>query len=232
MGCGGSAPAVEAEEIEVDVAESGVARTDAVKISLNIAEADSTKAKPSSQTFVGSVLLAREKAAENADVMLDCAARLQAYNRRLKEYVAIYDAETVNEAMNGGLMGLGCNDAKLIAAMCTRTKSQLQRTKQRYRDAYDKDLREEVMDETEGGYKKLCFFTLAAADAYIADIIDMACNEAAILEFGEPRRELDAVCPLELLLPVATRSPLLTTTNAPMSRRSQAATRSACSRSS
>ena len=129
-------------------------------------------------------------------------------------------------------MGFGCNDNKLINAVCSRTKSQLQRTKKQYRDKYDKDMREEMMGETGGGYRKLLYFVLAAPDAYIADIIDMACNEAAILEFGEPRRELDAVCPLELLLPVATRSPLLTTTNAPMSRRSQAATRSACSRSS
>ena len=94
------------------------------------------------------------------------------------------DCETVNEAMNGGFMGLGCNDRKLIAAICTRTKAQLQRTKARYRDTYDKDMREEVMGETGGSYKRLLFFCLAAADAYIADVIDMACNEAAILEFG------------------------------------------------
>ena len=37
--------------------------------------------------------------------------------------VAIYDSQTVNEAMNGGFLGLGCNDNKLIAALCTRRTS-------------------------------------------------------------------------------------------------------------
>jgi len=41
--------------------------------------------------------------------------------------------------MNGGFLGLGCNDRKLIAALCTRTKPQLQRTRKQYRELYDKD---------------------------------------------------------------------------------------------
>ena len=40
------------------------------------------------------------------------------------------------------------------------------------------------MGETGGSYKRLLYFVLAASDAYIADIIDMACNEASVLEFG------------------------------------------------
>ena len=39
------------------------------------------------------------------------------------------------------------------------------------------------------------FFVLAAPDAYIADIIDMACNEASIAEFG-----CDEVCLLEVFV--------------------------------
>ena len=144
MGCGGSTEQeVAAEEVEVDVAaEEGVTETEAVTARLNIAEGDATKAKPKSETFIGSVIKARETAAENVEVMMECATRLQAYNHRVKEYVAIYDCETVNEAMNGGFLGLGCNDRKLIAALCTRTKAQLQRTKKTYRDKYDKDMRE------------------------------------------------------------------------------------------
>ena len=64
-----------------------------------------------------------------------------------------------------------------------------------HRDLYDKDMREEVQDETGGGYKKLLYFILTAPDAYIADIIDMACNEAAILEFG-----CDEICLLEVFV--------------------------------
>ena len=38
--------------------------------------------------------------------------------------------------MKGGVLGLGCNDKKLIAVLCTRTKSQLQRAARKYRALY------------------------------------------------------------------------------------------------
>jgi hypothetical protein len=56
-------------------------------------------------------------------------------------------------------------------------------------------MRAEVQGETGGAYRKLMYFVLAAPDAYIADIIDMACNEAAILEFG-----CDEICLLEVFV--------------------------------
>ena len=185
----------DAVPVEVTDVEAGDDALITNKVSLEIAETDAVKAKPGSETFIASVLKAREEAAEDAEVIKDCCTRLQAHNRRLKEYVATYDANTVNEAMNGGFMGMGCNDSKLIAALCTRTKAQLQRTKKKYRDLYDKDMRAEVQGETGGAYRKLMYFVLAAPDAYIADIIDMACNEAAILEFG-----CDEICLLEVFV--------------------------------
>ena len=110
--------------------------------------------------------------------MKDCCSRLQAYNQRLKEYVAIYDSQTVNDAMTAGWVST--DDAKLIAALCTRTKSQLQRTRKQFRQLYDKDLRKEVSSETSGSYRKLMFYALAAPDEYIADIIDRACDVALL----------------------------------------------------
>ena len=89
MGCGGSKEEVTAEEVEVEVAEAGVTQTEAATEKLSIAEGDATKSKPKSDTFVGSVIKAREKAGDNGEVMSECATRLQAYNRRVKEYVAI-----------------------------------------------------------------------------------------------------------------------------------------------
>ena len=99
----GTAGEVEAGESKVEVNKHGLA----------VEEAAAVKAKPGDATFISSVLQAREEAAEDAAVMLDCCTRLKAHNQRLKEYVAIYDCETVNEAMNGGFMGLGCNDSKV-----------------------------------------------------------------------------------------------------------------------
>lgn len=136
MGCCASseeAP-IEAADVEVTEAEAGVTQVETTKISLDIAEVESLKAKPNTETFIGSLLKAQEFCSSDAAVLLDCCTRLQAYNGRIKEYVSIYDCECVNEAMNGGFMGLGCNDKRLIAAICTRTKLQLQRTKKTYRN--------------------------------------------------------------------------------------------------
>ena len=162
MGCCASSeeePPVDEGEFEGISAKGEVEEGETVlttnKVSLQIEEAEATAAKPGDATFISSVLKARKEAAENAEAMKTCAERLQAHNRRLKEYVSIYDCEAVNEAMNGGFMGLGCNDAKLIACLLTRTKSQLQRTKKKYREMYDKDLRAEVEGETGGAYRKL-----------------------------------------------------------------------------
>ena len=51
------------------------------------------------------------------------------------------------------------------------------------------------MGETGGSYKRLLYFILPSPEQYIADIIDMACNEAAILEFG-----CDEICLLEVFV--------------------------------
>ena len=186
MGCGGSKEAdVTAEEVQPQVEELGGEQgaLDANRINLSVEEKDAVETKPGDRTFISTVLKARAEAADDVVIMTSCVTRLQAYNSRLKEFIAIYDCETVHEAMNGGFMGLGCNDNKLIAALCSRTKSQLQKTRKRYRTKYDKDLREEVMGETGGSYQRLMYFALASRDQYIADVIDYACH-AGVLEMG------------------------------------------------
>ena len=121
MGCCGSTEAgVEAEDVHISVAEQGGKEyVEARRRSLlNIEEMDALHAKPKSKSFMSSVHKARKEFAWNDSIMLECCTRLQAYNERIKEYIAIYDSATVDEAMNGGFMGLGCNDNKLIAALC------------------------------------------------------------------------------------------------------------------
>ena len=65
---------------------------------------------------------------------------------------------------------------------------------------YDKDLRKEVMDDTEGSYRKLVYYALSAPDEYIADIFDrafdvaligpdMGCDETALLEIFVTRTQ-------------------------------------------
>ena len=73
--------------------------------------------------FIDSIVAARTEAADDAAALSECAAKLQEHNRSLKEYIAKLDAESVKEAM----AGFGCDDKKLIVALCSRTKSQLKR---------------------------------------------------------------------------------------------------------
>jgi len=189
MGCCASTEEVQTiADAPVTHVEAGTTEQEEVKERLNIAEAGETKVKPGNETFIGSVLKARAEHADDAELMKDCCTRLQALNVKLKEYVAIYDCQTLNEAMHDGIFGLGSDDEKLIAALCTRTKSQLGRTRKKYRDLYDKDLRKEVKGETgSGSYGRMMYFALAGRAEYVADIIDMACegwgcDEVALLE--------------------------------------------------
>ena len=110
---------------------------------------------------------------------LSRAKNFQAHNRKLKQHVARTDAENAYQAMHGGLTGIGCNDAKLIAALCGRTKTQLRYTAKQFREKqvffpmhnctkrvtthtspraarrYDKDLRKDVKGEAGGSYGKM-----------------------------------------------------------------------------
>lgn len=95
MGCCESAPEVTSIDEVVTEEEKGVTRIEEAKDTLTINEQDAVKAKADNDTFIGTVLKAREAAADNPEVMKDACTRLQAHNRRLKEYIAIYDSQTV-----------------------------------------------------------------------------------------------------------------------------------------
>lgn len=146
------------------------------------AEREAVSYKPDAETFVGSALIARAKAKDDAVVMEDACVRLQAHNRRMKNTIAKLDAETVHEALlEGGFLGQGVNDNKIIAALCTRTKAQLGRTAKKFRELYDLDLRATIKQDTSGwfstgSYASMMFYALAPADDYIADMIDRACS--------------------------------------------------------
>ena len=122
--------------------------------------------------FLKSLIEGVAQAGDDDATIAAACTELQEHNRSLKDYVATLDAESVQEAM----AGLGCNDGKLIVSLCTRTKSQLRRTAAKFRELYDKDLREEVNDETGGHYGQLLSLALAPRDVYFADIIDKACK--------------------------------------------------------
>ena len=85
MGCGASAP-VQSIDAKVEIGktdekgvtyvEQGKTRHEVVKENLTIAESDAVKAKAGNETFIASVLKARAEAADNAEIMTDCCARL------------------------------------------------------------------------------------------------------------------------------------------------------------
>lgn len=184
MGCGGSTEApVEETAIGAEYAadyQPGVKSTesdlDDIRMDIKQAELKAVEAGPQTQTFLYSVLVAREKHGEDPAVMADACTRLQLHNRKLKHIIATSDAEAVREAFNGGFLGLGCNDKKLIAVLCSRTKAQLEITKKRYRAMYDGDIRVDVKGEAGGYYGKMMSFAMSSTTDYIIDMIDFACE--------------------------------------------------------
>ena len=72
-------------------------------------------------TTVARIVEARGELDDPA-VLKECCARLQKINGMLKARVAEADAEACHEAMKGGLTGIGCDDTRLVATLCTRTK--------------------------------------------------------------------------------------------------------------
>jgi hypothetical protein len=124
---------------------------------------------------------------EDVDGLLQCAVSMQEHNMKLKDFIAELDAKTAHEAMCGGLTGFGCDDPKLIAALCSRTKSQLRRTAGKFRELFDKDLRATVRSEAGGSYGRMMNYALAPPEDYVADMIDLACsglgcNETVLIE--------------------------------------------------
>ena len=200
MGCCGSKPAVEApgekeaprgaapggpqQEIRVPGARPDDEKPELLqkeeiedtKDDMLTAETEAVDWSPDKMTFIGSVLEARQQAPENADAMEDACIRLQAYNRAVKNEIATLDALTIHEAMHGGFLGLGCNDRKLIVALCTRTKSQLERTRAKYWALHDTDIRKDICSETGGNYGKMMACALSSGADYVADMIDKACK--------------------------------------------------------
>ena len=120
----------------------------------------------------------------DAEALGTACVKLQENNRALKAFIAKSDAEAAYEAMHGGFLGIGCNDSKLIACLCTRTKSQLQRTAAQYQALYSRDLRKDVKSETSGYYGKLMKYALSEPGVYFADMIDFACQGFGASETG------------------------------------------------
>lgn len=116
MGCGGSKEAVvEAEVLQSRAAPISVGNVGAATGStfgtgdidindvhnvLSIHESHDTK-DVGHQTFLASVLEARSKHSKDASVLRTACLRLKEYNQKLKDFVAIQDAQTVKEASEG-----------------------------------------------------------------------------------------------------------------------------------
>ena len=147
-----------------------------IKSEMMAAETEAVSWKPEHETFLGSVLAARSQCPGDAAVMEDACIRMQAYNRHVKNTIATLDAMTIHEAMHGGFLGLGCNDRKLITALCTRTKAQLERTCTKYWALYDTDMSKDVTSETGGKYGRMMACAMSSGADYVADMIDRACK--------------------------------------------------------
>ncbi len=121
-------------------------------------------------------IVAAKGSLNDPETKKECCRKLQKLNATLKDRVAAVDAAMARDAMKGGVTGLGCDNRKLIAVLCTRTKASLERTKAQYRAKFDADLAKDVREKTGSDYGRMMAYALAAPDAYVADIIHAACH--------------------------------------------------------
>ena len=82
-------------------------------------------------------IVAAKGSLNDPETKKECCRKLQKLNATLKDRVAAVDAAMARDAMKGGVTGLGCDNRKLIAVLCTRTKASLERTKAQYRAKFD-----------------------------------------------------------------------------------------------
>ena len=97
-------------------------------------------------TTVARIVAARGSLSDDG-VKKECCVRLQKINAQLKDRVAELDATMARDAMHAGILKggfSGCDNSKLIAVLCTRTKASLNRTKAQYRAKFDRDLTKDV----------------------------------------------------------------------------------------
>lgn len=140
-------------------------------------------------TTVARIVAARGSLSDDG-VKKECCVRLQKINAQLKDRVAELDATMARDAMHAGILKggfSGCDNSKLIAVLCTRTKASLERTKKAYRGSFDRDLTKDVKSKTGSDYGRMMGYALSRPDEYVADVIHaachgMGCDEDALIE--------------------------------------------------
>ena len=65
-------------------------------------------------------IVAAKGSLNDPETKKECCRKLQKLNATLKDRVAAVDAAMARDAMKGGVTGLGCDNRKLIAVLCTR----------------------------------------------------------------------------------------------------------------
>ena len=64
-------------------------------------------------------IVAAKGSLNDPETKKECCRKLQKLNATLKDRVAAVDAAMARDAMKGGVTGLGCDNRKLIAVLCT-----------------------------------------------------------------------------------------------------------------
>ncbi|CAN0447074.1 unnamed protein product [Pylaiella littoralis] len=80
---------------------------------------------------------------------------LQTENDNMKQFIARVDAQQIRRSCKG----IGTNEGRIVNIMCTRTKSQVERIDQAYREMFDMTLREQLKSDLSGDFKTFMVFT-------------------------------------------------------------------------
>ncbi|XP_071503582.1 annexin A13-like [Diadema antillarum] len=99
---------------------------------------------------------------------------------------AVYDARTLREAMKG----LGTDENTIIEIMCTRLNAEIEAIKMAYTAIYERDLAEDLENETSGNFKYLMLAICAGGRDESGEEIDeekAAADAQELFDAGEDR---------------------------------------------
>lgn len=89
---------------------------------------------------------------------------------KLLDFVSFRDSTLIRKAC----AGLGTDDSLLISILTQRTKSQIQSINKYYHDSYKLPLKESIIDECNGNYKKFLVYLCESRGEYLAGRIKEA----------------------------------------------------------
>ena len=98
--------------------------------------------------------------------------------RRVLKGLCRSPLEYASRELRKAMKGMGTDEEVLLEIICTKTNTQLEELKEKYTEVLDRDLEEDIENETRGDFGRLLIAILAAQREEGIDSIDEEAAEA------------------------------------------------------